>query len=220
MPSLCQAKSATPPVIPSIDSVGSIYVRDLPLTICNRPNTIVVSNFLEPFAWSLIMDPLSVAASAVTVAMLAGRICTAFADLRSLCRSLPGRLHALNNEVTDLEIILIELASLVERRAVLLNSQQSAIPHLLKNANIKLVELHNIVDRLRTICQDTKIPIIAVSIFRKEQGRLQMLQEDIRSVRCNLNILLGASNSYVFYLLIPGAGEAVTQVTDIDLGMT
>ncbi|KAI9750457.1 MAG: hypothetical protein M4579_006462, partial [Chaenotheca gracillima] len=141
------------------------------------------------------MDPISVVASAIAVATLAGQICTAFANLRSLCRSLPGRLHALNNEVADLEIVLLELASLVEKRTHLPDRKQSAIPHLLRQANTKLLELQNLVGRLRSTSEDTRFPLVTAHVFRREQTNLQRLQEDIRSVRCNLNILLGASNS-------------------------
>ena len=148
------------------------------------------------------MDPLLVTTSAIAVATIAGQIRTAFADLRSLCRILPGRVHALNNEVADLEIVLLELASLIKRRAVLPDSERLAIPHLLKQANIKLVELQSIVGRLRITCRDIKIPIVAANLLRKEITKLQMLHEDIRSVKCNLNIMLGASNSYVFCSLI------------------
>lgn len=143
------------------------------------------------------MDPFSIAASAITLATLAGEICKAFAELRSICRNLPGRLHALNNEVADLELVLFELGSLVKRRAVLADSKQSAIPHLLKQANFKLVELQNIIDRLKSTCPNTKFPIVAANVLRKERRRLQTLQEDIRSVKSNLNIMLGASNSCV-----------------------
>ena len=142
------------------------------------------------------MDPLSITASVIAVATLAGQVCNAFADLRTLCNSLPGHLHALNNEVADLEIVLIELASLVEKRAVLPGNKQSTIPHLLGQANKKLAELQAVVSRLRTIYRDTKIPLIVANAFRKEQSKLLQIQEDIRSVKCNINILLGASNSY------------------------
>ncbi|KAF3897021.1 hypothetical protein GTR04_0360 [Trichophyton interdigitale] len=57
------------------------------------------------------MDPLSVTASIIAVGTVAGKICSAFTELRSLCRSLPGRLHALNNEVADLEISSSSLRS-------------------------------------------------------------------------------------------------------------
>jgi hypothetical protein len=46
-----------------------------------------------------------------------------FGELQSLCRSLPGRLAAVNNEVADLEIVLYEIASLVEVRTALPDSR-------------------------------------------------------------------------------------------------
>ena len=141
------------------------------------------------------MDPLSIAASAMTVATLSSQICSVFGELRVLCRSLPGRLAAINNEVADLEIVLYEVASLVQSRATLPDSEQSPLPHLLKQANVKLSELQSIVARLRISCRDATYPLLTANMLRKEQGPLQSLQEDIRSIKCNLNILLGASNS-------------------------
>jgi hypothetical protein len=143
------------------------------------------------------MDPLSVTASIVAIATLAGQTCSAFAELRALCRSLPGRLHAVSNEVADLELVLLQVASAVEDRACLPESNLSAIPHLLRQATAKLVELKGIVGKLAAACRESKIPILGVHAWRKEQGRLQALQEDIRTVKCSLNIMLGASNSYV-----------------------
>lgn len=143
------------------------------------------------------MDPLSIAAGAIAVATLAAQTCSAFADLRSLCRSLPGRLHALNNEVADLELVLYQLASLIEERECLPESKQSTIPHLLRQARTKLIELKSVVGRLATTFRNAKIPIIGANAWRKEQTKLQELQEGIRTVKCSLNIMLGASNSYV-----------------------
>ncbi len=143
------------------------------------------------------MDPLSVTSAVIAVATLAAQICSAFADLRSLCRSLPGRLHAVNNEVADLELVLFQVASLVEERACLPESKRSAIPHLLKQARTKLIELKSIIDRLIIISRNAKIPLAGANAWRKEQDKLQSLQEDIRAIKCSLNIMLGASNSYV-----------------------
>jgi len=141
------------------------------------------------------MDPLSVTASVIAIATLASQVCTTFGELRSLCGSLPGRLAAVNNEVADLEIVLYEIASLVEKRAALPDSEQSPLPHLLKQANTKLYELEAIVARLRTSCREARYPLATANMLRKGQGPLKSLQEDLRSIKCNLNILLGASNS-------------------------
>ncbi len=106
------------------------------------------------------MDPLSIAAGAIAVATLAAKTCSALADLRSLCRSLPGRLHALNNEVADLQLVLFQLASLIKERACLPESGQSTIPHLLKQAETRLIELESIVRGQDITCRNAKIPIL------------------------------------------------------------
>jgi hypothetical protein len=143
------------------------------------------------------MEPFSVAASVITIATLANSVRSAVSDLQSLCRKFPGRLHALNNEVADLEIILRDIALLVEKRAVLPESNQSTIPHLLNRANGKLTELQDFVARLRSLYREKKVPIAAPKLLRKDLGTLQALQEDIRSVKCSLLLMLGASNSSV-----------------------
>ena len=63
------------------------------------------------------MDPVSLTASIIAVAGLAAKTGRAFYDLRSACKSLPGRLHALSNEVVDLELVLHQVAALAEKRA-------------------------------------------------------------------------------------------------------
>lgn len=141
------------------------------------------------------MDPLSLAASVIAVAELAGAICSAIATLRSICKSLPGRLHGVNNEVADLELVLSQLALLLKERAVLPDSEHSAIPHLLRQARLKLTELETIVRRLTTACTASRILLLGASIWRKEQSRLQALQDDISTVKSSLNIMLGASSS-------------------------
>lgn len=146
------------------------------------------------------MDPLSAAASVIAVATFAAQICSALADLRLLCQHLPGRLHAVNNEVADLELVLFQVAALIKERACLPESKQSAVPHLLKQAQIKLVQLKSIVDRLSITCRNAKIPIVGASAWRREQRKLEELQEDIRTVKCSLNVMLGTSNSYATQL--------------------
>ncbi|KAI9780713.1 MAG: hypothetical protein M1816_002762 [Peltula sp. TS41687] len=143
------------------------------------------------------MDPISITASAVTVATLAANTCRAFAELRAVYRSLPGRLHALNNEVADIEVVLYRVATVLHERhcSSPLESESADIPLLLKQASTKLRDLKNIVDNLTVACNPAKAAVFRVNAWRKEQGRLQALQDDIKTVKCSLNIMLGASNS-------------------------
>ncbi|KAF2019459.1 hypothetical protein BU24DRAFT_459132 [Aaosphaeria arxii CBS 175.79] len=140
------------------------------------------------------MDPLSITASVIAIATLASKVCTIFGELRSLSKSLPGRLAAVNNEVADLEVVLYDVASLVEKRAALPGNKQSPLWHLLKQAKRKLGELELFMTHLRVSCRDARHPLLSANILRKDQGSLKSLQEDIRSIKCNLNILLGESN--------------------------
>ena len=143
------------------------------------------------------MDPLSIVASVTAVASLATETARVFRDLRVTCSTLPGRLHALSNEVSDLELVLRQVASLIERRATdpILRDRQWHIPQLMKQARSKLEELRAIIQRLCKICTETRMPLLNVHAWRKDQPKLQELQEDIKTVKYRLNIMLGASNS-------------------------
>lgn len=61
---------------------------------------------LTPVVSPSNMDPLSISTGVFAIATLATQTCSAFSDLCSLCLSLPGRLHAVNNEVADLNYVL------------------------------------------------------------------------------------------------------------------
>ncbi|KMU87840.1 hypothetical protein CIHG_05607 [Coccidioides immitis H538.4] len=138
------------------------------------------------------MDPLSITASIAGVTTLAFQICSSLAELRSL-----WRLHAINNEVSDLEVVLHQVAILVKNRAnILPETQIAAIPYLLKQAALKLSELKSVVDKLLDAVGKAKFGLSGAYAWRKEQDTLKALQDDIRSIKCNLNILLGASNSF------------------------
>jgi hypothetical protein len=155
------------------------------------------------------MDPLSIITGALAVAQLAAATCDAFSTLRSICKTLPGRLHALNNEVVDIELVLNQVAKVVEDRASspISEAGQANIPQLLKRADAKLNELKVFIERLIKTSDRTNAklpPLFGAFAFQKQQGRLAELQEDIKTVKCSLNIMLGASNSYAHpALLIP-----------------
>ena len=146
------------------------------------------------------MDPLSLTASIIAVATVAAQTCNAFAKLRGLHNAIPGRLHALNNEAVDIELVLYQVAALVREREGLLSArerEQADIKHLLDQAKPKLDELRAIVNRLSDTCISAKASAFRGYRWHKEQERLQGLQNGINSVKCSLNVILGASHSYV-----------------------
>ncbi|KAL8830340.1 MAG: hypothetical protein Q9170_005776 [Blastenia crenularia] len=89
------------------------------------------------------MDPLSLTAGVNAGAGLAAKTGIAFNDLRTACKTLPGSLHALSNEVVDIELVLRQVALLVDKREEdpIFKDQQANIPHFLKQARTKLDEL-------------------------------------------------------------------------------
>ncbi|MCJ1308975.1 hypothetical protein MMC25_002630 [Agyrium rufum] len=144
------------------------------------------------------MDPLSLTASIIAVAGLAAKTSQAFCTLRETCKTLPGRLHALRNEVTDIQLVLHQVASVCKKRAhdPDVAAQGFAVQHLINQAEKKLEDLNAILLTLTRICATNRIPLLRVHKWRKDQPLLQALQEDIRSIKGNLNIVLGASNSH------------------------
>lgn len=141
------------------------------------------------------MDPLSAVASVVAVATLAAQVTTAFAELRKDTAELPGRLHALSNEVADIKFVLYQVAAVVQERQRLSEIDQNSIPVLLQQAETKLKDLRNILDRLAGSCTRKRV-LWRASVWRRWLPKLQALQADIRAIKCSLNVLLGASNSY------------------------
>jgi len=141
------------------------------------------------------MEPVSLAASVIAVAELAAKTCSAVLELRALCKSIPGRLHAVNNEVADLQLVLAQVAMLLEKRATLPDPKSSAITLLLDQAKNKLEDFDAVVGRLFAASAKSRMPLVAASIWNKEQGRLQALQDGIKNIKASLNILLATSNS-------------------------
>lgn len=119
--------------------------------------------------------------------------------LRRLHKAIPGRLHALNNEVVDIELVLHQVAVVVREREGLpaREREQGDLEHLLVQAKTRLGEQRAIVNRLCESCVKGKFSVFRGYSWQKEHERLQGLQNEINSVKCSLNIILGTSHSYV-----------------------
>ena len=143
------------------------------------------------------MDPLSITAAIIGIGAVASSTSKAFKDLRQLCNTLPGRLHALSNEVADIELVLYQVTLLYQDRQgdPALRDQEVHMKDLLDEAEAKLGELKAIVQSMTTTIATTRVPLLRANAWRKNQPRLQILQEGIKNIKCSLNIMLGASNS-------------------------
>jgi biotin synthase-like enzyme len=71
------------------------------------------------------------------------------------------------------------------------------MPHLLSKARTKLSELETIINKLIRIQSRSKVSFNLLNAWRNEQTRIKEIQDDIRSVKSSLNIMLGATSSYV-----------------------
>lgn len=89
------------------------------------------------------MDPLSITASGIAVVTLAAQTCSTFASLRRECKSLPGRVHAINNEVSDTYATVSDVADLLKERDRLsmpLEAVHNCLPEVLDQLTLKLTE--------------------------------------------------------------------------------
>lgn len=143
------------------------------------------------------MNLLSIMESITSIATVAASTARAFEKLRELCNPLPGRLHALGNEISDIELILHQVALLVEQHTgrTPLEGQQAHILHLLDQAGPRLEEMRLIIDTLIGFAKTAETSIFRTHAWRENQPRLRALQEDIKTIKCSLNIMLGASDS-------------------------
>ncbi|KAK5691678.1 hypothetical protein LTR17_025645 [Elasticomyces elasticus] len=144
------------------------------------------------------MDPLSLTASIIAVLQLCGTTIKAFQVLREINHTLPGRLDALQEEVTDLGDVLQDVAEVQEERAAQLLAARDHIAHLpalLQHATGKLLGLQRMLQSLSKASTASRIGLLQANSWRKNHGRLKALQDDIKGIKTNLNLLLGASHS-------------------------
>jgi hypothetical protein len=62
------------------------------------------------------MSPLSVTAGIIGIGAVAASTGRTFRELRGLWKTLPGRFNALRNEVSDIELVLYQVALVIEKR--------------------------------------------------------------------------------------------------------
>jgi hypothetical protein len=140
-------------------------------------------------------DPLSLAASIIAIATAAAQISRAISSLRHF-GELPQRVYALKNEVSDLEAVLLQINHALEQQTLAANNEHGSLAQILIRTKAHLTDLGKALDRVANACKGSRIKIIAKSaIWLREKTLFQGFQDDIRSVKTTLNLMLGAANS-------------------------
>lgn len=113
----------------------------------------------------------------------------------------------LNNEGQDFNAVLHQVAIAVEDKKVsALDEHGHAAPALLaqiaRARRTALLELKAILERLLAAGSKRRDATPRVLLWRSERRRVVLLQDQIKQVKSSLNVLLGASNSGVQFLLL------------------
>lgn len=162
---------------------------------------------------ALYMDPLSFAASIITVVTIAG---TTAKELSHLCRALrdaPTEVHALNNEVVDLQGILRAIQAVADTEDCAGAGQNEAqlglqtgslkapgammIIHL-DRAKEKLSELSHLTQK----CMAKGRSFHFHTVWLRERSKAQALQRELRNIRTNLQTALLLVTSWVHLCLL------------------
>ncbi|KAL8754783.1 MAG: hypothetical protein Q9199_004118 [Rusavskia elegans] len=140
-------------------------------------------------------DPISIAASVFTLAAVAGQLSKAISRLRHF-GEVPGRVYALKNDVSDLEVVLRQVGHALKQDSLAPDNDQEPLQQILARTKSHLADLGKALERVANACTSSKVKIISKSaIWWKEKALFQGFQEDIRSVKATLNLMLGAANS-------------------------
>ncbi|KAL8896422.1 MAG: hypothetical protein Q9192_003102 [Flavoplaca navasiana] len=143
------------------------------------------------------MDPISVAASVLTVLGAAATAGRALDRLQS-SRQAPEHLVALVNEVSDLRVVLHNVRDAVQERAK--TSQECGnLGFVVQRATLKLSELNRLIygNLLKTnngcdALDDDDVIKASRRAFLRYSGKIKSLQAEIRDIKMSLMIAMGA----------------------------
>ena len=142
------------------------------------------------------MDPLSITASTLTVL---SALETAFRLIKSY-REAPGQLEALNNEIADITAAVTEVARVLKKSQVTVDSLSDNGSHLtlaLANIREKARELEASFDSCVTPSSKSDGAKFSRISWLKVKSKVQRLQNELRDSRLNLSIALATFTAYV-----------------------
>jgi len=139
------------------------------------------------------MDPLSIAASIVGLIAAANQVAVGLNKLASL-RGAPAAVLQLNNEVSDLRLVLSGAEPLLYKHDQIAASRGSGNPAVqlsIERAKKRLADLESVVlNRLMT-----RMGIIDRLGWLKEQDKIQAALVDLRTARLHITAMVGVVTS-------------------------
>ena len=139
------------------------------------------------------MDPLSITASVITLIAAANQVAVGLNKLASL-RGAPGAVLQLNNEVSELRLVLSVAEPLLHKHDQANAADGATSPALqlsIERAKDRLTELETVIsNRLMT-----SMGIIDKLGWLKEQDKIQRALADLRTARINITAMLGVVTS-------------------------
>lgn len=145
------------------------------------------------------MDPFSIAASVITVIGAVGGVSATIQRLLSL-RGAHDAVSALNNEVSDLRLVLEPIRTLLQ------NNSRSIQPEIALSIGNSSDQAGRLLRELETVINFSKMsrqgPQSKLDFNRaawyRQSSRIKRIQSDLRSLRNRLNTALNVLNSLVY----------------------
>src|SRR2546421_11355751 len=106
------------------------------------------------------MDPLSIIGSVLAIATAAAQISTAISQLRHF-GEVPGKIYALKNEVSDLEVVLRQIGQALEQKSLVPDNANGSLEQVLARTKGHLADLAKALERVANACTGSKIKAIS-----------------------------------------------------------
>ena len=143
------------------------------------------------------MDPLSLSASIITLLAAGGTVIRGLERLSSL-RAAPNIILALNIEISDFRLAILELSNSLQREPVksnniLWNTQafRTELLPILHRARNKLIELESLIEYRLILPEKNGSIRLNKTAWLWERQKLKMLQKEFRSIKINVIALTG-----------------------------
>lgn len=141
------------------------------------------------------MDPLSITAAVIAIATAAAQISKAISRLRAY-GDVPTQVYATKNEVSDLEVVLRQVAHGLEQGTLAPNTDRTSLQPTLDRAKADLADLGRALQRVADACDGSKLKAISKTLVRaREKEVFKKLHDDIRRVKATLTLVLGVTSS-------------------------